>query len=246
MKIKDIGGLSFLEKQRRNKVDREKILNFFKNERFVFFTCFQSLLNCSRSSVQRKLNTLIRNGILKSDSLPISKEFYGTKTLKIYSFTSNGVEYARGLFDDDNFLSFDKSRLSMNTIKHTYIIQSIKSRYMNIGLTVTYPCFSVKIADAYINDLNFCIEVELNIKSYVRYNEIIGEYLYLIRENNPKISQIHYVVPDDVYKNRMLKIFRSFSFVAVREQTLTLDSTIFNIFKFFTIEEYYNYIKNIS
>lgn len=247
MGIKEIGLLSFSEKQRRRQTDKNIILNFLKNERFIFFSCVQSLLNCSRSSVQRKLNSLVQGGILKSDSLPISNELYGTKTMKIYSFTSNGLEYVRGLFDDDDsFLSFDRSRLSMNTIKHTYIIQQIKAHYMKNGFSVTYPCFSVKIADSYIADLNFCVEVELNIKTYSRYNDIIGEYIYLIRENNPKIKEVHYVVPDDVYKNRLIRIFRSFTTVAVKEQTLMLDSSIFDIFKFFSIDEYYNYINNIN
>jgi hypothetical protein len=246
MEIRKIGQLPFLEKQRRRKIDKELILKFFKHERFVFFSCIESLLSCSRSSAQRKLASLVKNGILKTDSLPISNEIYGQKTMKIYSFTSSGCEYAKGLFDDESFLLFDKSRLSIHSIKHLFVIQHIKARYMKKGLTVTYPCFSIKIADSYINDLNICVEVELNIKSYARYNEIIGEYIYLIGENNPKISEIHYILPEDVYKNRLIKIFRSFTTVAVKEQTLMLDSSIFNIFKFFTIDEYYSYINNIN
>jgi hypothetical protein len=246
MEIQKIGQLPFLEKQRRRQIDKELILKFFKHERYVFFSCIQSLLSCSRSSAQRKLASLVKSGILKTDSLPISNELYGQKTMKIYSFTSGGIEYARGLFDDENFLLFDKSRLSMNSMKHSYVIQQIKARYMKKGLTVTYPIFSIKIADSYIDDLNICVEVEINIKSYARYNEIIGEYIYLISQNSPTINEIHYILPDGVYKNRLIKIFRSFSTVAVKEQTLMLDSSIFNIFKFYTIDEYYDYINNLD
>lgn len=247
MKINEIGKLSFFEKQQRRQRDKNAILNFFKNERFVFFSCVQSLLNCSRSSAKRKLDSLIQHGILKSDSLPVSNEFYGKKTMKIYSFTSNGIEYVRGLFDDhDTFLAFERSRLSMNTIKHTYVVQRIKALYMRTGLTVSYPVFSSKIADSYVNELNFCVEVELNIKSYSRYNDIIGEYIYLMSQEESNIKQIHYILPDDAYKNRLTRIFKSFSTVTVGQRTLTLDSSIFNIFKFFTIDEYSNYILTLN
>lgn len=56
-----------------------------------------------------------------------------------------------------------------------------------------------------IDKLYFCLEVELNITIYVRYNEIIGEYIYLIKKGNPLINEIHCIAADDIYKKRITK-----------------------------------------
>jgi len=247
MNVSNYGKLSFQDKLIRQKMDRYKILHFFIGERFVFFSSFESALLCSRSSVQRKLFSLEKQGIIKSDSLPLSTEFYGNKTMKIYSLTNNGLEYAKGLIGDEfNFLSFDKSRINLTTLKHTFIIQQVKARYNKQGYDMTYPSFDIKIADGYINKLNVCVEVELNIKNYARYNEIIGEYIYLMGQGETKIKKIHYIVSEEVYKNRLKKIFSSFSTINVRDRILKIDAEIFNIFEIYTVQEYYDHINKLE
>ena len=165
------------------------------------------------------IKRLEKLGFAKEINLPSVEE--PNKTYKIIGITQQGM--AEAGFTDRR--GFEMSKLKHSQLLHKFLCQKVhleaianNQQYIS-GRWLTSEWFggkSIKRPDALIithDNQKIAIEAERTIKSKYRYQEIIVQYLKMIKAN--QLHKIRYVMPDDNKAKIVEKAMKSISSVVI-------------------------------
>jgi len=173
----------------------------------------------SSQGIGHFIKRLEKLGLAKQINLPSVED--PNKTYKIIGITSQGMAEA----DHIDRRGFELSKLKHSQLLHKFLcqqvhLQAIKQNYKFIsGRWLTDEWFggrNTKRPDAIIitqHNQKIAIEAERTIKSKYRYQQIIVQYLKMIKAN--QISKVRYVMPDESKKIMVEKAIKSIKSVTV-------------------------------
>lgn len=165
------------------------------------------------------IKRLEKLGLAKQVNLPSVEE--PNKTYKIIGITSQGM----GEIGFTDRRGFELSKLKHSQLLHKFLCQQVhllanKQNHEFIsGRWLTDEWFggrNTKRPDAVIitqDNQKIAIEAERTIKSKYRYQQIIVQYLKMIKAN--QISKVRYVMPDESKKIMVEKAMKSIKSVTV-------------------------------
>ena len=173
----------------------------------------------SSQGIGHFIKRLEKLGLAKQINLPSVED--PNKTYKIIGITSQGMAEA----DHIDRRGFELSKLKHSQLLHKFLcqqvhLQAIKQNYKFIsGRWLTDEWFggkNTKRPDGIIitqDNQKIAIEAERTIKSKYRYQQIIVQYLKMIKAN--QISKVRYVMPDESKKIMVEKAIKSIKSVTV-------------------------------
>ncbi|AJI47356.1 hypothetical protein [Francisella philomiragia] len=186
------------------------------------------------------IKRLEKLGFSREINLPSVEE--PNKTYKIIGITSQGMAEANCL----DRRGFEISKLKHSQLLHKFLcqqvhLQAIKQNHKYIsGRWLTDEWFggkNVKRPDAIIitqDNQKIAIEAERTIKSKYRYQQIIVQYLKMIKAN--QITKVRYVTPDQAKAQMVEKAIKSIKSVTVstngQKRLFTLNDDVWKWFEF--------------
>lgn len=189
------------------------------------------------------IKRLEKLGFAKGIDLPSVEE--PNKTYKIIGITSQGM--AENGFTDRR--GFELSKLKYSQLLHKFLCQeihlnTIKQNHKYIsGRWLTSEWFgdkNIKRPDAIIitqDNHKIAIEAERTIKSKYRYQQIIVQYLKMIKAN--QISKVRYVMPGESKAQVVEKAIKSIKSVTItangQKRQFNLTEDVWRWFEFITI-----------
>lgn len=228
--------MTYSEQQARAQAKRRLALDFLASGEVFFNVEIASMLMAtSRSSALRTLAAMTKDGELKTES-----HWIGGRKTTIFGITSHGLALA-DKFDQNPF------ELGKNSayLLHHFQTQEARLRAEDQGWMGWQPGKTLynlglkKIPDALATNtagVRYAIEIELNIKSLRRYQEIIGAHL--LGCSQKRWEQILYLTPPGL-SGRLHKLFLSIKKVNVPTLgELELESSHHNRFKFFDLQDW--------
>ncbi|WP_432772697.1 TriL protein [Francisella salimarina] len=197
----------------------------------------------SAQGISGFVKRLEKLGFAKEIDLPSVEE--PNKIYKIIGITSQGMAEANHL----DRRGFEISKLKHSQLLHKFLcqqihLQAIKQNHKYIsGRWLTDEWFggkNVKRPDAIIitqDNQKIAIEAERTIKSKYRYQQIIVQYLKMIKSN--QINKVRYVMPDESKKLMVEKAIKSIKSVTVstngQKRQFNLTDEVWKWFEFTTI-----------
>ncbi|MBK2259551.1 TriL protein [Francisella philomiragia] len=189
------------------------------------------------------IKRLEKLGFAREINLPSVEE--PNKTYKIIGITSQGMAEANHL----DRRGFELSKLKHSQLLHKFLcqqihLQAIKQNHKYIsGRWLTDEWFggkNVKRPDAIIitqDNQKIAIEAERIIKSKYRYQQIIVQYLKMIKAS--QISKVRYVMPDQAKAQMVEKAIKSIKSVTVstngQKRQFNLTDDVWKWFEFVNI-----------
>jgi hypothetical protein len=173
----------------------------------------------SSQGIGHFIKRLEKLGLAKQINLPSVED--PNKTYKIIGITSQGMAEA----DHIDRRGFELSKLKHSQLLHKFLcqqvhLQAIKQNYKFIsGRWLTDEWFggkNTKRPDAIIitqDNQKIAIEAERTIKSKYRYQQIIVQYLKMIKAN--QVIKVRYVMPDENKTKMIEKTMKSIKSVTV-------------------------------
>ncbi|QWU98525.1 TriL protein [Francisella salimarina] len=219
-------------------------LNFLADEVYTNRQILKEVTGITSSQgIGGFIKRLEKLGFAKEINLPSVEE--PNKTYKIIGITSQGM--AEVGFTDRR--GFELSKLKHSQLLHKFLCQQVhlqaisESQRFISGRWLTDEWFggkNVKRPDAIIitqDNQKIAIEAERTIKSKYRYQQIIVQYLKMIKAN--QISKVRYVMPDQAKAKMVEKAIKSIKSVTVstngQKRLFTLNDDIWRWFYFETI-----------
>lgn len=222
---------NYSERIKKRDENERKILAFLKTEIYTTAKILSDLLDFKAvSSVYSVLKRMEKNGVL------IKKEIIldGVKNFGLYGITSHGALLAL-TEDEDPFkiLTFQPSKIAINTLQHRLDIQKIRVSAEKMGfewkaLHNVKSESKSKLPDALlkVDGVIYPIEIERVAKSPKRYKEIAERYKNHFSERG--WGGVLYLFPNEQLKNRVIRIFKA----------VLNESDFLNKFKFKTYDEF--------
>ena len=173
----------------------------------------------SSQGIGHFIKRLEKLGLAKQINLPSVED--PNKTYKIIGITSQGMAEA----DHIDRRGFELSKLKHSQLLHKFLCQQVHLQAISenqkfiSGRWLTDEWFggrNTKRPDAIIitqDNQKIAIEAERTIKSKYRYQQIIVQYLKMIKAN--QISKVRYVMPDESKKIMVEKAIKSIKSVTV-------------------------------
>jgi hypothetical protein len=230
--------LSPVKRNARIQEKRNLILKFLRNETYTHIDVIKQLLNVNTvQAAHQTLNKMVRDDLLKKAQIKIT---YG-RPITLFGITNNGLAHS---FDLDEAFeqrpTFQPSKVKPTMLNHKISVQQVIVKSTLLGYSnvknadlLNFRKSGFKVPDliAKFRGKTVGIEVELTIKSFKRYTEIILSHLLSIKAQ--RWDEIHYLVPSIDFKNRLERIFKSIKFVSYKNQKIELTDAHFNKFNFF-------------
>lgn len=226
--------MSFLEKQSRAQAKRELILQFLAGgEVFSTVTILARLLSASPSSTTRTLDSLIRDGALKSESHLIHR-----RHSSVYGITPHGL----GLVGKFDARYFELGKTNTTYIPHHLNTQLARLNAEGNGWVDWEPGKILhgqgleKVPDALATSQDgrrVAIEIERHIKTPKRYSEIISAHLQAITQK--RWAEVHYLCPGSLQK-KVEAAFAHIESVLVKGERVQLQQKHRDCFKFFVLD----------
>jgi hypothetical protein len=165
---------------------RQKTLSFLYYEPYTIAPVIQQLLGYkSNVGTWKLLTKMEKNGLVKRHSLID----FGGRRLLIWGITGAGCA---AIYDEDKMRhlrtkGFDTSRIYLSTINHLIELQKVKTRIINSEMSIDILDINPRLWDKKKPDSLIrvttergeeviALEIELTIKSVIRYKSIIREY----------------------------------------------------------------------
>lgn len=221
---------SYEERMNKRDENERKIICFLKTEIYTTAKILAKLLDFKGvSSVYSILKRMEKNGLLLKKEIILD----GVKDFSLYGITSHGALLALDENEDPfKILTFQPSKIAINTLQHRLDIQKIRVSAEKMGfewkaLHNVKSESKSKLPDALlkVNGVVFPVEVERVAKSPKRYKEIAERYQKHLSERG--WGGVLYLFPNEQLKNRVVRIF----------QAVLVDESI-NRFEFKTYDEF--------
>ena len=228
--------MSYVEKQARAQAKRHVLLKFLASgEIYTGPSIAAQLMSVSQSSAERTLSSLVFDGSLKLESHLIS-----SRKTYIYGITSHGM----AMMDVYDQPGFQLGKTNSSYILHHLQTQQARLAAENAGWTDWFPGKILhgkgllKIPDAVgtaPTGTRVAIEIERNVKTPKRYEEIISAHLQSITKKH--WNEIHYLTPVGL-SNRVEKAFQHVNNVPVKGERVALEHQHRTVFKFFDLQDW--------
>lgn len=231
-----ISKMSYIERRQISFTNEMKILKFIFENHLCNAEPLAILINVCPEAAKNKLNAMNKKKLVKKHLIKFinyRKSFYSLMPTGFAQLRLETNDY-----DNKEFKYFEPSRINLLTINHK--IQTMQTKAILLKNNLNYYSdnkFFDKskfiISDIIISKFNIALEIELTLKSSLRYAQIIEKYLFAIKQN--KFSEVIYIFLNEKLKNKLNLIF---SRIASKNN--------FNIekyFKFFNFQEFQNYIQ---
>lgn len=228
--------MSFLEKQSRAEAKRELVLKFLAGgEVFSTVVILARLLSASPSSTTRTLDSLMRDGALKSESHLIH-----CRHSTVYGITPHGL----GLVGKLDSRYFELGKANPSYIPHHLETQLARLNAEGNGWVDWMPGKRLhgqsleKVPDALATDpvgMRVAIEIERHIKTPKRYGEIISAHLQAITQK--RWAEVHYLCPNGLHK-KVEAAFAHIDSVFVKGERVPLQQKHRDCFKFFALNSW--------
>jgi len=231
--------MTYQQQQARAAAKRKLSLDFLASGEIFFNTEIAAkLMATSRSSALRTLTSMLKDGELKTE-----EHFLKGRKVVLFGITSHGLALA-DRFDQNAFeLGKNPSYLT-----HHFQTQLARLKAEDEGWTDWTPGKTLhdkglkKIPDALATSpkgVRVAIEIERNIKTPKRYQEIIGAHLLGCSNTSNKLwDQVHYLTPDGM-SSRLHKLFLSIKKVNVPTLgELVLEPAHYNCFEFYDLNNW--------
>lgn len=228
--------MSYAQQQARAAAKRKLVLDFLASgEQFFNAEIASILLSTSRSSALRTLASMVKGGELKTEEHLIK-----SRKVVLFGITTHGLAMAN-VFDQN---AFERGK-NPSYLTHHFQTQLARLKAEDQGWTNWTPGKTLhdkglkKIPDALAtspNSKRVAVEIERNIKTPKRYQEIIGAHL--LGCSNKLWDEVHYLTPDGM-SGRLHKLFLSITRVNVPTLgELVLEPLHYNRFKFYDLNNW--------
>lgn len=235
---------SYHERYARAEQKRMMILEFLKNETYTNAENIMRLLGVkSHKSFYPLVNKMEAMHLIKKSAM---NTYIGDYSL--WGITRSGIAQVLQREDASVPPWFQISKVSAWSMFHHLDKQKARLILESKGCQFWENCDRGEFASEYQkrkhrpdgiitlpSGLKVAIEVERKIKSPKRYSSIMAEHL--IQRSKNSWHYIYYVLPDEITRKRLEKIFNEITVVTANSSPVTITEQHRRIFRFFTMDE---------
>ena len=228
--------MSFREKQARAQEKRDAILAFLgSGECYTSLQISSRVMSCSVRAARDTLDTLIRDGALKSESL-----FVQSRKIRIYGITPHGL----ALVNEIDRPYFELGRMNSSYVPHHLATQTARLAAEAAGWFGWQPGKTLhkagylKVPDALAtrpDGSKIAIEIERHIKTKKRYEEIVSLHLQEITKKS--WAEVHYLTQAELILP-VRNIFQRIQTIPVKGERVELEEKHRARFRFFSMAEW--------
>lgn len=212
---------SYQERLRLAEYKQARLLTFLRDETWSSAANVALLLECTLSGAYKTLYQLERKGLITSHQMAsISLKIWGITPLGLFeSWDNDAVQLRR---------NFQPSKINPLFVQHHLDLQVAMLKAQKTGIQKwmngkLLPKSMPQRPDA-IMTMNsgsvMAIEYERTVKSKKRYEVIFSKYLQAIKAGEYQF--IYYICPDDIFAERLSRLFTLIKSVPVAGQRVTL------------------------
>lgn len=237
--------------KQRSIQNQQKVLQFLRQEKFSTRQIIQQLLGLKSRAGAWKI-------LVKMEQESWLKQHHFSSTLTLWGITPEGMREASfeetGVVDEIGFLP---SKISLSTLQHSLDIQYVHTLCcqnnieFQLGRELGSRAEADKVPDGIIVSKNekIALELERTLKSRLRYDSIIYNYLKEIKAGH--YQKILYVMPDEKRCRQVQKAFYGLGHITMeikgRKQSLKLDpKKHLQFFKFISLQDTQSYLTQLQ
>ena len=228
--------MNYQERMARAQQKRQAILKFLAHgEVSTTRAIVARLLKTSEMSADRTLQSLVRDGCLKTE-----QHMVNSRKIQIFGITSHGLALA----DQPDGKEFELGRTNSSYIYHHLQTQHARLQAEEAGWQdwtpgkILYNQNFLKVPDALgtrPDGVLVALEIERHIKSKKRYESIISAHLQNISQK--KFSEVHYLCEEGLH-TKVKAIFNAIQYIPVKGERVRLEQKHRDRFKFFDLKNW--------